>query len=147
MKGRPGQYGIKGAISGAMRLPAYWKTVFRIRPDRTRVELNGTALHFLDYAFEPASVFPSGTLAADEIAEVNLGSSSEVRLKIGEILFVGSAYKELLVAFVNQHDVPVRHRHSVWSDLLDPFVDTWFEQEVIDRQFGSRGNPDVFPAP
>lgn len=135
MKGRPGQYGIKGAISGAMRLPAYWKTVFRLRPDRTRVELNGTALHFLDYAFEPASVFPSGTLAADEIAEVNLGSSSEVRLKTGEILFVGSAYKELLVAFVNQHDVPVRHRHSVWSDLLDPFVDTWSEQEVIDRQF------------
>ena len=135
MKGRPGQYGIEDAVSGAMRRRAYWKTVSRLRPDRTRVELDGAALHFLDYAFEPASVFPSGKIAAGEIAEVNLGSSSEVRLRTGEILFVGSRHKELLVTFVNQHDVPVRHRQSVWSDLLDPFVDTWSEQEVIDRQF------------
>ena len=135
MKGQPGQYGIEDAISGAMCRPAYWKTVFRLRPDRTRVELNGAALQFLDYAFEPSSVFPSGKIAAGEIAEVNLGGSSEVRLRSGEILFVGSAHKERLVTFVNQHDVVVRHRHSVWSDLLDPFLDTWHEQEIIERQF------------
>jgi predicted metal-dependent HD superfamily phosphohydrolase len=137
MKGQPGQYGIEDALSGAVRRPEYWKTVFRLRPDRTGIELDGAALHFLDYAFEPASVFPSGKVVADEIAEVNLGGGcSQVRLRSGEILFVGSAHKELLVTFVNQHDVRVRHRHSVWSDLLDPFVDTWYEQEVIDRQFG-----------
>lgn len=135
MKGQPGQYGIEDALYKAARQPEYWKTVLRLRPDRTRVELNGAALHFLDYAFEPASVFPSGKIAADEIAEVNLGGPSEVRLRSGEILFVGSAHKELLVTFVNQHDILVRHRHSVWIDLLDPFVDTWHEQEVIDRQF------------
>ena len=135
MKGRPGQYDIEGAIYGAMLRPAYWKTVLRLRPDRTRVEFNGTGLHFLDYAFKPASVFPSGTIAAGEIAEVNLGGFSEVRLRSGEILFVRAAHKEQLVTLVNQHDVLVRHRHSVWSDLLDPFLDTWHEQEIIDRQF------------
>ena len=136
MKGQPGQYGIEDALSGAVRRSEYWKTVSRLRPDRTRIELDGAALHFLDYAFEPASVFPSGKVVADEIAEVNLGGgSSQVRLKSGEILFVGAAHKELLVTFVNQHDVCMRHRHSVWSDLLDPFVDTWCEQDVIDRQF------------
>jgi hypothetical protein len=29
----------------------------------------------------------------------------------------------------------VRRRSSVWSALLDPFLDTWEEQQVIDRQF------------
>jgi predicted metal-dependent HD superfamily phosphohydrolase len=135
MKGQPGRYGIEDTISGVTRRPEYWKTVSRLRADRSRLELNGAALHFSDYAFEPASVFPSGKIAADEIAEVNLGSSSQVRLRSGEILFVGSADKELLVKYINQHDVLVKHRHSVWSDLLDPFVDTWYEQEVIDRQF------------
>ena len=136
MKGQPGQYGIEDAISSATLTAGYWKTLYRLAPDRTRVELDGAALHFLDYAFEPASVYPSGKITADEIAEVNLGGgSSQVRLRSGEILFVRHAEKELLVNFVNQHNVRVRHRHSVWSDLLDPFVDTWHEQEIIDRQF------------
>jgi hypothetical protein len=42
---------------------------------------------------------------------------------------------EDVVTFVNRHQLPVRRRSSVWSALLDPFLDTWEEQQVIDRQF------------
>ena len=133
--GRPGQYGIEDVISGALVHPDYRKTVAHLRADETRLAVQCSALHFTDYAFEPASVFPAGLVQPEQIAEINLQSSCHVRLKSGEILFVRPVYKEEFVTFVNRHQLPVRRRSSVWSALLDPFLDTWEEQQVIDRQF------------
>jgi len=135
MTGKPGQYGIEDVISGALVHPGYRKTVANLRADETKVALQSSALHFTDYAFEPASVFPASLVVPEQIAEINLQGTSQLRLKTGEILFVRPAHKEELVTFVNRHQLVVRRRSSVWSALLDPFLDTWQEQQVIDRQF------------
>jgi predicted metal-dependent HD superfamily phosphohydrolase len=92
-------------------------------------------LHFTDYPFAPASVFPSGDIEVGHIREINLGYPPQVRLASGEVLFVSQTEKDALVAFINEHDVPMRRRLSVWGALLDPFLDTWEDQETIDRQF------------
>jgi predicted metal-dependent HD superfamily phosphohydrolase len=135
MESKPGKYGIESVIDAAFVHPGYWKTLARLRRDATKVERQGSALRFSQYAFTAASVFPTGTVALEQIAEVNLGHPSQVRLQSGEILFVPRADKEAVLTFINQTNVPEQRRSSVWSSLLDPFLDNWEDQEHIDRQF------------
>jgi predicted metal-dependent HD superfamily phosphohydrolase len=136
MTAAPGKYGIEGAFVRSWFHPGYWKTLaFLSATKHPEVESDGSHLRFKRYPFEPASVYPAGSVQPDDITEVNLGFPSQLRLRSGEILFVTSAGKEALVTFINENDVKVGHRRSVWSALLDPFLDTWEEQEHIDRQF------------
>ncbi|HZO00245.1 MAG TPA: hypothetical protein VFB93_03520 [Burkholderiales bacterium] len=132
---KPGRYGIEGAFASSWLTPGYWKTLANLRAADPEVTLDGPVLRFARYPFEPASIFPGGTVAPAQISEVNLGYPCHVRLASGDILFVPSSGKAALVAFLNRHDIPVERRRSVWSALLDPFLDTWEEQESIDRQF------------
>jgi predicted metal-dependent HD superfamily phosphohydrolase len=136
VKGQPGQYGIEALISAALFHPDYRKTLANLRENGTKVELRGSALHFTEYAFEPASVFPTGLVTPEQISDINLYDDfPQVRLKAGEVLFIRPVHKEALLMFANRHDVPVQRRVSVWSAVLDPFLDTWEEQAHIDRQF------------
>jgi predicted metal-dependent HD superfamily phosphohydrolase len=135
MTSKPGRYGIEDSLTLSWFQPGYWKTLANLRAIHPDVAIEGSALRFAGYPFEPATVYPTGTVEVDLIAEVNLGSPSQVRLKGGDILFVTGAGKEALITFINQNDLQIVHRSSVWSALLDPFLDTWEEQESIDRQF------------
>jgi predicted metal-dependent HD superfamily phosphohydrolase len=135
-KPKPGRYGIESAYSLSAWRPAYWKTLANLRRrDLSSVVQDGAALRFSNYPFTPATVFPDGTIAASQIAEVNLTHPPQLRLATGEILFVPYPAKAVLMTFINQNDVKVERRTSVWGALLDPFLDTWEEQPVIDRQF------------
>ncbi|OQA30890.1 MAG: hypothetical protein BWY57_02608 [Betaproteobacteria bacterium ADurb.Bin341] len=131
-----GRYGIEDLFAPSMLSPDYRKIPDRLRSFRhPDVVLEGSALYFSHYPFEPATVFPSGRVEADHIAEINLSGSLQVRLKSGDILFVPYSGKEALMRFINQNDLPVVNRSSVWSALLDPFLDCSASQEAIDRQF------------
>ncbi len=135
MKPKPGRYGIEGWLRRSWLHTGYWKTLSGLRADRSSVVVDGASLCFIDYPFEPATVFPTGAVTADQIAEVNLGRPSHVRLKNGDILFVSQPSKDALVTFINRTDVKTERRGSVWAALLDPFLDTWEEQATIDAQF------------
>jgi predicted metal-dependent HD superfamily phosphohydrolase len=132
---KPGRYGIEDVYAWTWLKPAYWRTLQRLRPARPDVAHESGALRFGNYPFEPASVFPAGAVEADQVREVILAHASEVRLKSGDILFVTGAGKAALLAFIHRTGVHVATRRSVWSALLDPFLDSWEEQPVIDRQF------------
>ena len=93
-----------------------------------------STLRFVQYAFEPATIFPNGAIEAKQIAEVNL-DLMQLRLSSGEVLFVTHPNKAALLTFVNSNDLQVERRISVWGALLDPFLDTWEDQATIDRQF------------
>src|SRR5262249_6266294 len=110
-----GRYGIERETSRAWMRPAYFLTLARLGADRSSVTFQGQVLRFTDYPFKASSVFPVRAITADRIAEVNLGSMSQVRLTSGEVLFVGHPNKEALLAFVDRFDVPVQSRTSVWS--------------------------------
>lgn len=103
--------------------------------DETRIHEDGELLLFDNYPFEPASVFPSGRVTPQAIAEVNFGHPTLVRLRSGEVLFVTEPNKEPLVRFIHRHDVTVASRLSVWSTLLEPFLDTSHEPPALERQF------------
>ena len=136
MTSKPGRYGIEQAFALGWFRPGYWKTLANLRPTHPEVAADGSALRFTRYPFEPATVFPACAVEAGSVQEVNLRyPAQQVRLQGGDILFVPGAEKAALIAFVNQNDVRVEHRASVWSALLDPFLDTWEEQDSIDRQF------------
>ena len=131
---KPGRYGIEKALSWIRWRPAYWKTLANLRPDRSSVTSDGATLRFVQYAFEPATIFPNGTVEPKQIAEVNL-DLMQLRLSSGEVLFIGYPDKAALLTFVNCNELQVERRISVWGALLDPFLDTWEDQETIDRQF------------
>ncbi|MBI5550809.1 MAG: hypothetical protein HY911_04820 [Desulfobacterales bacterium] len=136
MKSKPGSYGIESALTFSSLHPGYCKTLSNLRSVvHPEVALEGGVLRFTSYPFEPAAVFPYGAVGVDPIAEVNLGYPSQVRLKDGDILFVPQQGKEALITFINQNDVRVERRISIWDALLEPFLDTWVDQETIDRQF------------
>ncbi|MGH8184995.1 MAG: hypothetical protein ACREUC_00415, partial [Steroidobacteraceae bacterium] len=132
---KPGRYGIESVFSLSTLRPAYWKTLANLRADRTSIAVDGATLRFSNYLFTPASVFPNGAVAKGQIAEVNLAHPPQLRLVSGEILFVPHSGKTALMGFVNDNDIEIRARAAIWSALLDPFLDTWEEQDVIDRQF------------
>ena len=137
MESKPGRYGIESSLSFGWLHPAYWKTLAGLRKNvcNVAVESNGATLRFTDYPFQPASVYPNGVVELHQVAEVELLYPPQLRLTSGEILFVMHPYKDALLAFVNRNDIVVKQRSSVWSALLDPFVDTWEDQPTIDRQF------------
>jgi predicted metal-dependent HD superfamily phosphohydrolase len=135
MTAKPGRYGIEDALKLSWLKPAYWKTLHRLAAAHPEVAADGGVLRFTRYPFEPASVFPTGEVRPDTIAEVNAGHPSHIRLKSGEVLFVPRSGKAALLDFVNRHDVRVERRTSIWGALLDPFLDTWEEQKTIDAQF------------
>jgi predicted metal-dependent HD superfamily phosphohydrolase len=131
---KPGAYGIEKLLSRIFWRPAYWMTLLRLRRDRSSVTTDGSSLRFANYPFSPASVFPQGTIEPGQIAEVNL-VTPQVRLDSGEILFIPYPYKAALMSFVNRNDVKIGRRRSVWTALLEPFLDSWQDQAEIDRQF------------
>jgi predicted metal-dependent HD superfamily phosphohydrolase len=131
---RPGEYGIESLVSRLFWRPAYWLTLCHLRRDRSSVTSAGDRLRFSHYPFVPATIFPGGTIGPGHVAEVNL-SPLQVRLGSGEILFVPYPNKAALLSFVNRNDVQVVRRISVWGALLDPFLDSWQDQETIERQF------------
>jgi len=139
MESKPGRYGTEDLFSRALFHPGYWKTLARLlRWDRTQVTLEDSTLRFSGYAFEPASIFPSGRVTRDRVQEINLASyPSQLRLTSGEILFVPQVpeAREALIRFMDMHDLPAQRRSSVWGALLEPFLDTSEDQENIDRQF------------
>ena len=131
---KPGRYGIETLLAWMHLRPAYWKTLANLRPDRSSVTSDGATLIFTQYPFEPATIFPNGTVAPEQIAEINL-EVPQLRLRSGEVLFVGYPDKAALLTFVNRNDLKIERRVCVWSALLDPFLDTWEDQPTIDRQF------------
>lgn len=131
---KPGEYGIEKLLSRIFWRPAYWMTLLRLQRDRSSVTTDGGSLRFSNYPFSPASVFPGGTIEPGQIAEVNL-SAPQVRLGSGEILFVPYPDKPALLSFVNRNDVKIERRLSLWSAVLEPFLDSWQDQAEIDRQF------------
>jgi hypothetical protein len=88
------------------------------------VSFDGEVLHFQNYPFEPATVFPSGQVCADDVQEVRLSYPSELRLKSGDILFVPHDGKVALMNFVNRHNIRLSARRAVWDTLLEPYLDT-----------------------
>jgi hypothetical protein len=85
------------------------------------------------YPYPGARVHPRGLVPWSEVLEVDPAASPpEVRIA-GETLFVSHELREELARAAEAHAVPVVRRVDVWGMLLDPFLDTWFDDDVQER--------------
>ena len=132
---KPGRYGIEKVLSWIHWRPAYWKTLANLRPDRSSVTSDGATLRFVQYAFEPATIFPNGTVEPQPDRRGESGPDAAAAEQRRSALVIAYPDKAALLTFVNCNDLQVERRISVWGALLDPFLDTWEDQETIDRQF------------
>jgi hypothetical protein len=93
---------------------------------------NGIAFH--SYSFAPASVYPDGVLSYGAVREVLPGMwPPELRTLSGEVLFVSATQKDQLLAAATQHAMPIVARVDVWALILEPFLDTEFDQHEQQR--------------
>jgi hypothetical protein len=82
------------------------------------------------YPYPGARVHPRGLVPWTEVLEVDPAASPpEVRIA-GETLFVSHELREELARAAEAHAVPTVRRADVWDMLLDPFLDTWFDDDI-----------------
>jgi hypothetical protein len=98
------------------------------------VEVRTDRLAFRAYPFVPASVYPSGEVAPSAIRDHDpYGAPPEVRLHTGETLFIPGGRGAELKSFGQGHAAPLVRRTDVWDLLLEPFVDTEFDEAAQRR--------------
>lgn len=108
---------------GLVRPPA-------VHHERMEVVIAETEIRFANYEFPGATVYPGGTVPVPEIRDIDpRAMPPEVRTVHGETLFLPSACQPELCEFRRRNAIPVRRRPDIWSDLLEPFLDTSFDQE------------------
>jgi hypothetical protein len=89
-----------------------------------------TEIRFVDYPFAGASVFPDGVLAVSAITEADPDAiRPHLRTVAGETLFVHAEHRGALDDFCRRNVIAVHRRLDIWADLLEPFLDTWFDAE------------------
>ncbi len=94
------------------------------------------AVVFHAYPFPGARVHNSGEVAWSEVDEVDLEAAPpEVRVR-GETLFVSATRKDELRRAALEHGVPDVPRVDVWDLLLEPFIDTVFDDADQERTLG-----------
>ncbi|MFD9728374.1 hypothetical protein [Streptomyces sp. NPDC059072] len=91
------------------------------------------SIHVLgDWAGFPDSPPAAAVRDADPAA-----SPPELRTVSGDTVFVSALHTAELERFCAENRIPIRHRPDVWGDLLEPFLDTWFDAlhqaETLDR--------------
>ena len=110
----------KGAKSGSMK---------HMEPD-----FEPAGIRYSSYPFPPASVFPSGVVAPEAIAEVDIEATPpEVRLRSGETLFVSAVKKDALRVFAFAHNIELVQRVDIWGWISEPWVDVQHEQSELDN--------------
>lgn len=98
------------------------------------VTLTDEYIEFHSYPFETASVAEIGVLPWSVVAEVLPDAAPpEVRTRDGEILFIRATQRDALVAAAAEAGAPCVQRLDVWALILEPFLDTTFDQEHQDR--------------
>jgi hypothetical protein len=53
----------------------------------------------------------------------------EIRTTSGETLFIAAIQRPDLEQFCHRNGITKKHRPDIWADLLEPFLDTWFDPE------------------
>jgi hypothetical protein len=72
----------------------------------------------------------ANTLAATAIRDADPAATPpEIRTVSGETLFVPAEQRGQLERFCRANQIPIRTRADVWSDLLEPFLDSEFTPE------------------
>jgi len=100
------------------------------------ISIGPNHIHFDNYPFAPSIAFHKKTLAADEIVNIDLkGMPPTIRIG-NELIFVPATMNTELAEFAATNHIPVVDRKDIWSWLLEPFLDTEYDQKTHERLSG-----------
>ena len=92
-------------------------------------------IRFCNYPFPPASVYPDGLITFESIEEIDPEATPPEARVAGEILFIPATLKDRLRAAAIERSIPSVMRFDVWGLMLEPFLDTEFDETHRERTF------------
>ncbi|HEU0076879.1 MAG TPA: hypothetical protein VFQ76_04465, partial [Longimicrobiaceae bacterium] len=98
-----------------------------------RVRFLPHGIAFDRYPYPGARVHPRGTVPWSAVLEVDPAASPPELRIAGETLFVSAELRGELARAAQANGVPTVRREDVWDMLLEPFLDTWFDDDVQER--------------
>jgi hypothetical protein len=101
--------------------------------DLDRIELGPDAVVFRRYPYPGSRVHPAGAIPWAEVVEVDPEAAPPELRTEGETLFVSAVLKDDLRREAEAHGVPILARVDMWDLLLEPFLDTSFNQDDQER--------------
>src|SRR6185436_16892825 len=97
------------------------------------VDFSETGIAFSQYPYPAASLAATATVAWSQVVSIDsTATPPEIRV-VGEILFVPAPMREALVEWSGRHSVAQVRYIDVWALLLEPFLDTEFNDDDADR--------------
>jgi hypothetical protein len=99
---------------------------------RSDTTFGDDAISISNYPFRPGSVRLPLRIAVREILEVDVGHCA---LRIGdEVIYLPGWPRVQLQEFCEKHALRTLPRYHVWSDILDPYVDTSFTAKQVEER-------------
>ncbi len=99
----------------------------------TDIRFGPDDIEFLIYPYPPSSVYPSGKIDYAMIVEIDADAAPPEIRTSREILFIPAPSREELRQAAAAHSLPTVKRIDVWDLLLEPFLDTEFDEEHKER--------------
>ena len=91
--------------------------------------IDSSGITFADYPFSPATVFPGATIAWEQVDDIDLLAPPPTVRVGAELLMVSAFHRDKLAGYAERYRIPVATRHDqVWGDILEPFLDTQFDE-------------------
>lgn len=101
---------------------------------RSQWIIDSSGITFVDYPFYPATVFPAATIGWEQVDDIDLLAPPPTVRVGGELLMVSAVHRDKLAGYAGRHRIPVATRHDlVWGDILEPFLDTEFDEAAQQR--------------
>lgn len=93
------------------------------------VTFHAQGIAFVGYSYPGASVTRAGFVRWASVRDADPDAAPpELRLRTGETLAVPAPFREQLRSALSQAAVPTIRRTDVWALLLEPFLDTEFDE-------------------
>lgn len=108
--------------------------------------LDSSGITFADYPFFPATVFPSATIAWEQVDDIDLLAPPPTVRVGAELLMVSAVHRDELAGYAARHRIPVAARHDrLWGGILEPFLDTEFTEADLQRTMSRLGAAGLGP--
>jgi hypothetical protein len=101
--------------------------------DLGQVTFGSDFLAFKNYPFEHSVVSTNQTIASKGILNVCIKSSPPTIRVDNDLIFISAMQKQDLAEFADRNKIPLSDRPELWDWILEPFLDTEFDDEHKER--------------
>lgn len=97
--------------------------------------IQDAGIEFAPYDFPGSAFYPSGLCRWEDVREIDPTAAPPEARTAHEVLFVPAAHRDALVHGAQARGIASVARIDIWSLLLEPFLDTSFDADDIERTY------------